>query len=398
MAPTRSTMAAMFTKKEYTLPVQKRLWKSTKLWSFLADLQESLGSLESTKAVYEQMIDLKVCSPQIIINYAKFMEAQKYFEESFRIYEKGISLFNFPHVLPIWLAYLKKFTERYKGKRLERTRDLFEEAVSKAPGKEGRILYLLFAKYEEDYGTPRRAMKVYDRACNAALPTSRLEMYQIYLSRCAEFFGVTKTREIFEKAMTNLPDAALKKISNDYAELEQKLGEVDRARAIYMYASQLNDPRVDKKFWSAWYDFEVQFGNQDTYQDMCRVRRSVLAEVSQLNMTAAMAPETAAAEAPSRKKGAPVSALEALERNAKQEDEQAAKQAALARLAAAQLEAQRKAAAKVNTDEIALDSDDDDDGPADVQQKAVPTAVFGSIAASAPAATPMGALDRFKKA
>lgn len=28
---------------------------------------------------------------------------------------QGVALFEFPHVLPIWLAYLKKFLERYQG-------------------------------------------------------------------------------------------------------------------------------------------------------------------------------------------------------------------------------------------------------------------------------------------
>ena len=33
------------------LPVSQRVWKSTKLWSMYADLEESLGTLESTQAV-----------------------------------------------------------------------------------------------------------------------------------------------------------------------------------------------------------------------------------------------------------------------------------------------------------------------------------------------------------
>jgi pre-mRNA-splicing factor SYF1 len=46
------------------------------------------------------------------------------------VYEKGVDLFQHPHVLPIWVAYLRKFIGRYKGTKVERTRDLFEQAVS----------------------------------------------------------------------------------------------------------------------------------------------------------------------------------------------------------------------------------------------------------------------------
>lgn len=67
-----------------------------------------------------------------------------------------------------------------------------------------------------------------------------------------------------------------------YAELERGLGEIDRARAIYIHASQLADPRSDGDFWSKWNDFEVQHGNEDTFREMLRIKRSVTASYSQV--------------------------------------------------------------------------------------------------------------------
>jgi len=55
-------------------PVQMKLHKSLRLWTFYVDLEESLGSLESTRAVYERILDLRIATPQIIINYAYFLE------------------------------------------------------------------------------------------------------------------------------------------------------------------------------------------------------------------------------------------------------------------------------------------------------------------------------------
>lgn len=57
-------------------PVQMRLHKSLRLWTFYVDLEESLGTLESTKAVYERILDLKIATPQIIINYAMLLEVR----------------------------------------------------------------------------------------------------------------------------------------------------------------------------------------------------------------------------------------------------------------------------------------------------------------------------------
>jgi pre-mRNA-splicing factor SYF1 len=84
-----------------------------------------------------------------------------------------------------------------------------------------------------------------------------------------------------------------------FAELETKLGEIDRARAIFAHTSQICDPRVklyysftiihqlmillkllkqvSAEFWAAWKDFEVRHGNEDTIREMLRVKRSVQA-------------------------------------------------------------------------------------------------------------------------
>lgn len=57
------------------------------------------------------------------------MQEHKFFEESFKVYERGVSLFKWPHVKDLWQAYLAQFVQRYKGTKLERARDLFRQAI-----------------------------------------------------------------------------------------------------------------------------------------------------------------------------------------------------------------------------------------------------------------------------
>lgn len=52
-----------------------------------------------------------------------------------KAYERGIALFKWPNVHDIWNTYLTKFIDRYGGKKLERARDLFEQALDKCPAK-----------------------------------------------------------------------------------------------------------------------------------------------------------------------------------------------------------------------------------------------------------------------
>ena len=97
---------------------RKQLHQNQKVWNLYLDLEENLRTLDAVRAAYERVISLRVASPQTILNYAAFLEENKYFEESFRAFEKGISLFSFPHALPIWKMYLTKFVNRYKGAKL----------------------------------------------------------------------------------------------------------------------------------------------------------------------------------------------------------------------------------------------------------------------------------------
>jgi len=267
--------------------VQMRLHKSLKVWSLYADLEESFGTFKSTKAVYDRILELKICTPQIIINYGLFLKEHNYFEEAFKAYEKGISLFKWPNVYDIWNTYLSEFLARYGGTKLERTRDLFEQCLDGCPQKFAKNIYLLYAKLEEEHGMARHAMAVYDRAVKAVEKNEQFELFNIYLKKAAEIYGVTRTRQIYATAIEELPQTESREMCVRFAELETKLGEVDRARAIYSHCSQMCDPRITADFWQTWKDFEVKHGNEDTLREMLRIKRSVQATFNtQVNMMA----------------------------------------------------------------------------------------------------------------
>lgn len=257
--------------------VQMRLHKSLKVWSMYADLEESFGTFKSCKAVYDRILDLKIATPQIIINYGLFLEENNYFEEAFKAYEKGIAMFRWPNVYDIWNTYLSKFLGRYGGKKLERARDLFEQCLSDCPAKFAKAIFLLYAKLEEEHGLARHAMSVFDRATKAVLPEEQFEMFNIYIKKAAEIYGITSTREIYEKAIDLLPDENAREMCLRFADMERKLGEVDRARALYAHCSQMCDPRTTTDFWQTWKEFEIRHGNEDTMREMLRIKRSVQA-------------------------------------------------------------------------------------------------------------------------
>ncbi|KAJ5492281.1 RNA-processing protein HAT helix [Penicillium expansum] len=258
-APKKSTVDYF----DETLSPQQRIHKSWKLWSFYVDLVESVSSLDETKKVYERIFELRIATPQTVVNYANLLEENKYFEESFKVYERGLDLFMYPVAFELWNLYLTKAVDRQIG--IERLRDLFEQALEDCPPKEER-------------GLARHAMRIYERATRAVSDEDRFEMFEFYITKSASNFGLTSTRPIYERAIAALPDQEAKEMCLKFAEMERRLGEIDRARAIYGHASQFCDPRTNAPFWQKWELFEVNHGNDDTFGEMLRIKRSVQAQ------------------------------------------------------------------------------------------------------------------------
>jgi len=356
---------------------QAFLYKSLPLWLLRVDLEESFGTYKSTVEMYHQILDLKIATPKVVMNFARFCEEHKYYEDAFKAYERGTALFEFPYSLDIWITYLRKFTQRYRNKNIERTRDLFEQVVEQSPGEHAKLFYLMYANFEEKYGLSRRAMYVYDRAAKNVAPQDRYIMFNIYIARAREFFGVTKTREIYDKAIDAVDSKYVPDMCLKYSNLETVVGEIDRARAIYIHGAQYSNPQDREDFWKKWHDFELRHGNEDTYSEMLRIRRSVQAQYNtQVNVSLDTSTPIIDDQHPGKRK---MDEMQALEQQV--EGEPPAKKSRVEEAGPIEYVAKaQRQDAEANPDEIDLDDDDDDiNQEVGVEQLAVPKEVFGGL-------------------
>lgn len=400
--------------------ISERVHRSVKVWSLYLDLEESLGTVESCRAAYDKVMELKVITPQMVLNYSMFLEENNFFEDSFRVFERAVALFDFPHVKALWLTYIEKFIARYEGTKLERLRDLFEQAVAKVPSEFAAEFYVKYAKAEEEYGLARHAMAVYDRATRAVPEDSRADMYRLYIRKVEQYYGITKTRPVYERAIAELNDDMARGLCIQYASVEAKLGEIDRARAVFQHGSQFADPRKHSDYWQQWKQFEEAHGNEDTFRDMLRVQRSVETANSQVNYMAAEM-MFAAAKANVQTSGdvdvgsgvggiAQLAEQEARDMAATQQQD-SHKRKFVAAAAAVDVEPASKAVKTVtleaNPDEIDIDDDAEmEDEVVAVKTKPVPSAVFGSVLeqekekleGEAGEKKKLGALERFSTA
>ncbi|KAF5199505.1 Pre-mrna-splicing factor syf1 [Thalictrum thalictroides] len=85
-------------------PVQMKLHK------FLnEDLVKNIGTSEPTCTVYDQILDLKIATPQIICDYARKLEEQNFLKGAFEIYEEGVKMLKNPHTINNCMNYISEF-------------------------------------------------------------------------------------------------------------------------------------------------------------------------------------------------------------------------------------------------------------------------------------------------
>ncbi|KAG7384202.1 Pre-mRNA-splicing factor SYF1 [Phytophthora pseudosyringae] len=390
-------------RKQQPLSAKDNVHLSVKLWGLRLDLEESLGDLESTRAAYDAVFELRIITPRMVLNFAAFLEENMYFEESFRVYERGLALFpKFPHAGDLWQTYLVKFVKRYAGTKMERTRDLFEQAIRAAPTKSVRGFYEKFADFEEQHGMLRNVMTIYERASDAVPDDDKLAIYDKYIKKAQKFFGVAKVRDVYQRGITKLPDKCVSHLCLKFAQMETKLGEFDRARAIYSHASQFCDPRQhEKSFWKVWHEFEVSHGSEHTFLEMLRIKRSVVAQYSQVNyVTSEVVPQDGepskivgmvAASTPAPVvPGDAMAALEAqLDVPSISEEDAAKKRKGETLDSETERNVRQKQIVEVaNEEEIDLDDDEDEEadatgGEPDIEERELPSTLFsGSVKAS----------------
>ncbi|CAB9500270.1 splicing factor SYF1 [Seminavis robusta] len=268
----------------------RNLTKSLRLWDLLLDLEESLGTVQSAKDAYNRSFEIKVATATHVLNFGAFLTEHKYFEEAFSAYERGVEMFAFPHkaAKTIWKAYIEAFLKRYKGSKVERARDLFQRCVDACPPEDGvSEFFMMSGGFEEEYGLTKRALNVYSDMCKKVPAEEKFTAYQLYIAKTTKYLGLTATRDIYQEAIEVLQDTPAAKLCQDFAKMETSLQEIARARAVLTYGSQMADPRINPEYWKSWNEFEVSYGNEETFREMLRIKRSVEAAFSTVNYNAA---------------------------------------------------------------------------------------------------------------
>lgn len=182
-------------------------------------------------------------------------------------------------------------------------------------------VYLEYIQFELRFGnSPRMALDVIKRACadpriissnNSSSSSAtvehdsgdrdrdrdRADLFRMAVVHTAELCGAPACREVYTDAVTTLVDVDdVAEFGARLALLEHRLGEVQRARSVYMHVARVVDPPTTtssspltggsgsnnrpinnavQRLWAQWEEFEREVGDVEDFKEMMRLRRRV---------------------------------------------------------------------------------------------------------------------------
>ncbi|VEU19982.1 DEKNAAC100485 [Brettanomyces naardenensis] len=266
------------------LSAQVRVHKSIKLWSLYLDLEESSDDFEATCKAYDRTLELKIATPLIVLNYCTFLEEHECYEQCFKVFERGVSVFRYPTVFEIWNAYLSMVIKYQKrlGIKAERVRDLFEQSLDKCPSQLSKTIYIMYAQFEETSGLKLQALRILSEAIDKVEGSKgKLDLYKMLILKTAEFRGIAGTSSVYQKALETLPlntPGYIDEIVSGFVNTEAKQKRFTRCRQILQYSSELvmkhGRSQADRdRIWELFKSFELDYGDESTYKAMLRLKR-----------------------------------------------------------------------------------------------------------------------------
>ena len=134
----------------------------------------------------------------------------------------------------------------------------------------------MYAKFESKHGLFSFGIEILNEACEKVSEEHTASFWRLQALFAARTQSIESVRKIFERGLQKMNEDSVVLFGLDFAAMETGFAEVERARQVLSFLSQFCEPGVeDFDFYKIWEEFEVQYGNENTYRDMLRIKRGV---------------------------------------------------------------------------------------------------------------------------
>lgn len=176
------------------------------------------------------------------------------------IYERAIS--NVPQqdekrfwrrYIFLWIRYA--IYEELETKDIDRARQVYQQCVILIPHRKFSFdkIWLLYAKFEIRHGSIEAARKILGRGIGFS---GKPKIFKGYIQLEKDLKEFERCRVLYEKYIETYPDLPQPWI--EYGELEQMLGDIERARGIFEMAIDEPEMEMPELVWKRYIEFETE--------------------------------------------------------------------------------------------------------------------------------------------
>lgn len=217
------------------------------------------------KYQYEQEVAANPTNYDAWFDYLRLIEAEGERDQIRETYERAIS--NVPpaneknfwrRYIYLWINYA--LYEELEAEDAERTRQIYKTCLELIPHKQFTFskLWLLYAQFEIRCKELQRARKALGLAIGMC---PRDKLFRGYIDLEIQLREFERCRLLYEKFLEFGPENCVTWMK--FAELENLLGDTERARAIFELAVQQSRLDMPELLWKAYIDFEVALGETE---------------------------------------------------------------------------------------------------------------------------------------
>ena len=253
-------------------------WEPAKrAWGTFINMELRHGETEQVRKIYERYVQVHP-EPRTWIKWAKFEHKHGDFDRARQVYQTAIDYYGEENSAEGEELFIKFAEFEIIVREFERARAIFKYALDHIPKGKAVALYKQFIAFEKQHGNKigiEEAIVNKRRFHYEEELKSNLKNYDAWFDyiRLEEEHGdVARVREVFERAIAQVPPATEKRFWRryvylwiNYAVFEELEGSSSKAREVYSEAVKIIPHKrfSFSKIWLLFSHFEIRQGQLD---------------------------------------------------------------------------------------------------------------------------------------
>eukprot|EP00055_Hartaetosiga_balthica_P000607 m.137015 g.137015 ORF g.137015 m.137015 type:complete len:655 (+) comp11171_c0_seq1:61-2025(+) len=240
-------------------------------WNTYINMELRYNQIAKARNIYERYI-LSHMEPDVWIKFANFERKHGEPDNARSVYERAVEFFGEENISPTLLVNFGRFEETQK--EYDRARAIYKYGLERIPKEESKALFDAYTQFEKKYGDRKGVDDVilnkrqfqYEKEVEEN--PHNYDAWFDYIRLVESGDDIEKIRDVYERAIANVPPLTEKKFWRRYIylwiyyaifeELEAK--DVERTRAVYKACIDLmpNKEFTFAKVWLLAAQFEIR--------------------------------------------------------------------------------------------------------------------------------------------